>query len=302
MLPGTRPMDTRWRIERALKSCLDHAVSAPCPPRLGQAMRHAVFPGGARLRPELCVRVAEAVGDAHPALSESAAVAIELLHCASLVYDDLPCFDDAPIRRGHASVHVAHGEELAILSGNALIVLAFESIARACAAHPLLLPGLVRVVARGVGSPSGICAGQAWESDVPTDLGAYHRAKTGALFESAILAGAISGGGDPLQWTGPATRPAKPYQIAADRPAPSGRPELLGKPVGQDAVNARPSAVHELGMSGAIQRMAELCEDALARVPACEGRHELVALIRGWSMKLLPKSRQPPADAVGAVS
>ena len=70
----------------------------------------------------------------------------------------------------------------------------------------------------------------------------------------------------------------------------------------RDAVNARPSAVHELGMSGAIQRMAELCEDALARVLVCEGRHELVALIRGWSMKLLPKSRQPPADAVGAVS
>src|SRR5688572_31929514 len=76
MLPSTRVMDTRRRIERALKSCLEHAVVAPCPPRLGQAMRHAVFPGGARFRPELCLAVAGAVGDAHPALAEGAAVAI----------------------------------------------------------------------------------------------------------------------------------------------------------------------------------------------------------------------------------
>ena len=293
-------MDTRRRIDRALKSCLDHAVSAPCPPRLAHAMRHAVFPGGARFRPVLCVRVAEAVGAAHPALAESAAVAGELLHCASLVYDDLPCFDDAPIRRGRASVHAAYGEELAILSGNALIVLAFESLAKTGAAHPTLLPALLRVVARGVGSPSGICAGQAWESDAPTDLGAYHRAKTGALFESAIVAGAICGGGDPLQWTGLGSRLGEAYQVSDDLRDAYGRPELLGKPVGQDAVNARPSAVHELGIAGAVQRMSDLCDEVLARIPACDGRPDLLALIRGWSSRLLPKSRQPAATALNA--
>ena len=85
MLPSICVMDQRRRIERALKSCLDLAVAAPCPPRLAQAMRHAVFPGGARLRPELCLAVAGACGDAHPALAEAAAVSIELMHCASLV-------------------------------------------------------------------------------------------------------------------------------------------------------------------------------------------------------------------------
>jgi geranylgeranyl diphosphate synthase type II len=300
MLPTTRVMDTRRRIERALKSCLDHAVVAPCPPRLGQAMRHAVFPGGARFRPELCLAVAGAVGDAHPALAEGAAVAIELMHCASLVYDDLPCFDDAAIRRGHAAVHVAHGEELAILAGNALIVLAFEALARAGTAHPPLLPGLLRVIARGVGSPSGICAGQAWESDAPTDLGIYHRAKTGALFESAIIAGAIAGGGDPLQWSGLGYRLGEAYQVADDLRDAYGRPELLGKPVGQDAVNARPSAVHELGMTGAVAHMQRLCEECLDRVPECIGRDDIVALIRDWSNQLLPQPRPLAAAAVGA--
>ncbi len=261
-------------------------------------MRHAVFPGGARFRPELCLAVASACGDAHPALAEAAAVAIELMHCASLVYDDLPCFDDAAIRRGHPSVHVAHGEELAILAGNALIVLSFDGLARAGAAQPQLLPGLLRVVARGVGSPAGICAGQAWESDARTDLGTYHRAKTGALFESAIVAGAISGGGDPMAWSGLGYRLGEAYQVADDLRDAFGRSDLLGKPVGQDAVNARPSAVHELGLAGAVQRMQHLCDEGLARVPECEGREAILELLRDWSARLLPES--PPLASAGA--
>lgn len=263
-------------------------------------MRHAVFPGGARFRPELCLAVARACGDAHPALAEGAAVSVELMHCASLVYDDLPCFDDAAIRRGHASVHVAHGEELAILAGNALIVLAFDCLARAGAANPPLLPALLRVVARGVGSPSGICAGQAWESDAPPELAIYHRAKTGALFESAIMAGALAGGGDPMQWTGLGYRLGEAYQVADDLRDAYGRPELLGKPVGQDAVNARPSAVHELGIAGALQRIQHLCEESLDRIPACVGRDDLSALIRHWSHSLMPRA-QAHADTVAAL-
>jgi geranylgeranyl diphosphate synthase type II len=301
MLPSICVMDQRRRIERALKSCLDLAVAAPCPPRLAQAMRHAVFPGGARLRPELCLAVAGACGDAHPALAEAAAVSIELMHCASLVYDDLPCFDDAAIRRGHPSVHAAFGEELAILAGNALIVLSFDTLARAGAAHPALLPGLLRIVARGTGAPAGICAGQAWESDSRTELAIYHRAKTGALFESAILAGAISSGGDPMQWTGLGYRLGEAYQVADDLRDAYGHADLLGKPIGQDAVNARPSAVHELGMAGAIDRMRALCEESQERVPACPGRDEILDHLRGWSAQLLPQLLPAP-QALGAAS
>jgi len=294
MIPTSRPpMDPR-RLERALRSCLDHAAAPPCPPRLAQALRHAVFPGGARFRPTLCLIVADACGDEHPALTEAAAVAIELLHCASLVYDDLPCFDDADVRRGSPSVHVAYGQELAILAGNALIVQAFDSLARVTPATPNL-PALIRVIARGVGSPTGIAAGQAWESEAPTDLGSYHRAKTGALFESAIIAGALTGGGDPLQWTGLGHRLGEAYQVADDLRDAHGRPELLGKPTGQDTTHSRPSAVRELGLAGALARHAALCDEVVERLPACSGRHELVAFVRGWQTQVLPLPRAAAA-------
>lgn len=293
-------MDSRRRIDRALKSCLDQATALPCPPRLGEAMRHAVFPGGARFRPEFCLAVAGACGDVHPALTDAAAAAIELLHCASLVYDDLPCFDDAAVRRGHATVHAAFGEELAILAGNALIVLAFETLARAGGPHPHLLPGLLRVIARGVGGPSGIVAGQGWESETDLDdLGRYHRAKTGALFEAAIIAGALTGGGDPLQWTGLGYRLGEAYQIADDIRDAYGRPELLGKPVGQDRVHDRPSAVHELGLSGATIHLGDLVDQAAGRVPACTGRNDLLAHLRRWSEQLLA-APGPIAASIGS--
>ncbi|PCC69499.1 geranylgeranyl diphosphate synthase, type II [Nannocystis exedens] len=289
-------MESRRRIDRALKSCLDQATAAPCPPRLGDAMRHAVFPGGARFRPEFCLAVAEACGGAHPALADAAAAAIELLHCASLVYDDLPCFDDAAVRRGHPTVHAAFGEELAILAGNALIVLAFDALARAGGPHPHLLPGLLRVVARGVGGPSGIVAGQGWESEAGLDdLGRYHRAKTGALFEAAVIAGAMTGGGDPLQWTGLGYRLGEAYQIADDIRDAYGRPELLGKPVGQDRAHHRPSAVRELGLDGATGHLNELVDQAAGRIPACAGRNDLLAHLRRWSEQLL--AAPPPLAA-----
>ena len=90
------------RIEAALQQALSLSESPDGPPLLAAAMRHAVFPGGARIRPQLCLAVASACGDPRPGLSDAAAGAIELLHCASLVHDDLPCFDAAATRRGKA--------------------------------------------------------------------------------------------------------------------------------------------------------------------------------------------------------
>ena len=103
-------------------------------------MRHAVLPGGARVRPQLCLSVAQACGDDLPEMSDAAAAAIELIHCASLVHDDLPCFDDADLRRGKPSVHRAYGEPLAVLAGDALIVMAFEALARAAQGEPVGRP------------------------------------------------------------------------------------------------------------------------------------------------------------------
>src|SRR5215470_14101640 len=138
-------MDAVSRIERALRTAIGRADAVACPPKLAAAMRHAVFPGGARVRPRLCLAVAAACGDDDPDLSDAAAASIELLHCASLVHDDLPCFDDAITRRGRPSVHKAFGEPLAVLAGDALIVLAFQTMARA-ACSPRRLTKLIASV------------------------------------------------------------------------------------------------------------------------------------------------------------
>ena len=93
--------------EQVLEAALARAADPRCPPQLACALRHAVFPGGARVRPQLCLAVAAANGDEDRSLARGAAAAIELLHCASLVHDDLPCFDNSAQRRGRPSVHVA---------------------------------------------------------------------------------------------------------------------------------------------------------------------------------------------------
>ncbi len=121
-------MDALARIESSLADAVLSAEASGAPPRLAAAMRHAVFPKGARIRPRLTLAVAAACGDDQPRLASAAAAAIELLHCASLVHDDLPCFDDADMRRGRPSVHRAFGEPLAVLAGDALIVLAFQTV------------------------------------------------------------------------------------------------------------------------------------------------------------------------------
>ena len=88
------------RINQSLEDAMHLSYSKQGPQLLQEAMHYSVFPGGARIRPQLCLAVASACGDDDPALSNAAASAIELLHCASLVHDDLPCFDDAALRRG----------------------------------------------------------------------------------------------------------------------------------------------------------------------------------------------------------
>ena len=144
-------MDFGQRIETTLQIALCRATESECPPQLAAALRHAVFPGGARVRPRLCLAVAHACGDGEPALADSAAAAIELMHCASLVHDDLPCFDDADTRRGRPSVHKAFGQPLAVLTGDALIVASFALLGRSIPSSPARAGGLISLIAAAVG-------------------------------------------------------------------------------------------------------------------------------------------------------
>lgn len=268
-------------------------------------MRHAVFGGGGRVRPRLVLSVSKACGRGDAQVAAAAASAIEFLHCASLVHDDLPCFDDAPLRRGRATVHVEHGEPLAVLVGDALIAGAFEVLGRGCASNPMLLGPLVATVARSVGAIRGIVAGQAWESEPAPNLRLYHRAKTGALFEAAVSAGAIAGGGDPAAWLPVGSRLGEAYQIADDIMDLVGSAKALGKPVGQDHRNDRPSAARELGVGGACERLQTLCNSMFTCVPSVEGRDDFVLWAMSLCKALFPqmeqKAVQPESTAYSAV-
>jgi geranylgeranyl diphosphate synthase, type II len=277
-------------IEQALEVAVATGEAPGHPPKLALAIRHAVFPGGARIRPQLSLAVAQACGSDDMALAMAAAVSIELLHCASLVHDDLPCFDNADMRRGHPSVHKAFGENLAVLTGDALIVLAFQTLARASLQHPARLPALLGTVASGVGMPLGIVAGQAWECESKVSLADYQRAKTGALFVAATAAGAQACGADPLPWRALGDWLGEAYQVADDIRDVLADPQLLGKPVGQDVALGRPSAAIDLGLGGAIAHFEKLIDAAADSVPQCATREAMRQLVRQESERLVPRS------------
>ncbi len=298
-------METLARIEEALSAALATADAPGAPPRLAAAMRHAVFPGGARIRPQLCLAVAGACSDSDRALSDAAAAAIELLHCASLVHDDLPCFDDAPTRRGHPSVHRAFGERLAVLAGDGLIVLAFQTLGLGAARSPGRLGRVLATVAAGVGMPHGITAGQAWECEPRVALSDYQRAKTGALFAAATSVGAEASGMDGNTWRALGEWLGEAYQVADDLRDVLSDPLALGKPVGRDVALGRPSAASEQGLAGAIEHFDRLIACAIEAIPPCRGALQLRALVLKEAERLVPKSwclrvgrdSQPPRPA-----
>ena len=190
----------RQRVEDAIERILPADGTRPA--ILNEAIRYSVLSGGKRLRPVLCVTASEAVagpeGDADAALN--AAVAIEFLHSYTLIHDDLPAMDNDLIRRGQPTVHAKYGEALAILAGDALQALAFET-----ASHPTGLPlerslRIVRELAAAAG-PAGVVGGQIEDigsaGAIDSERLAYiQRHKTADLFRAALRMGAIAGGGD----------------------------------------------------------------------------------------------------------
>ena len=282
-------MDAITRIERTLSAALDRVDTSDAPPLLAAAMRHAVFPRGARIRPRLCLAVAAACGEDQPGASDGAAAAIELMHCASLIHDDLPCFDNADTRRGRPSVHRAFGEPLAVLAGDALIVLSFQAIAWGAATSPARLPALLLIIAGATGLPSGIAAGQAWECEPAVDLAQYQRAKTGALFAAATALGAAAAGAEPQPWRELGERLGEAYQVADDIADVLSGEADLGKPIGQDLALGRPNAALRLGVDGALRHLEDLAAAAAESVPPCPGAAALKALTLSEARRLLPK-------------
>lgn len=175
------------------------------PGRLVEAMRYSLLAPGKRLRPILALAAAEAVGAQPDASVRLAAASVELVHCYSLIHDDLPAMDDDDLRRGRPTSHKAFGEATAILAGDALLTLAFEWLTRAASRsrHPQRYLGAVGALARGAGM-SGMVRGQARDMlpTPPSTLEAIehlHMEKTGCLFRAALEVGAATAGATPAQ-------------------------------------------------------------------------------------------------------
>jgi len=190
------------QIDRALEARFQDAAGLP--PRLRDAMRHLLFPGGKRLRPVFALAAAEAVGG-RAAVAMPIAVAVELVHTYSLIHDDLPCMDDDVLRRGRPTVHIAYDEATAVLAGDALLAEAFAALTASAAEGAEAEAALfaVRTLAEAAGA-AGLVGGQVddllFSSESETQgtdhvrLASIHSRKTAALFQAAILGGAALAG------------------------------------------------------------------------------------------------------------
>jgi len=183
-------------IEAALEKLLP-AESAP-PASIHRAMRYSVFAGGKRIRPILCYESAKLFGpDAEAAIPVGCA--IEFIHTYSLVHDDLPALDNDDLRRGKATNHKVFGEAMAILAGDALLTLAFQTLANSLI-EPARRVRVISEIAAAAGTVNGMVGGQVADLEAekkPADatmLEYIHRSKTAALICGSIVAGALAGG------------------------------------------------------------------------------------------------------------
>lgn len=249
-------------FERALANSLAHTGM---PPHLRAASEHAVFGGGARLRPHLLMAVHAACQSAGPGDTMAAAICLELLHCASLVHDDLPCFDNAMLRRGQPTVHRRFGEAVATLTGDGLIVAAFASLAHAT--------GLSGPVAQEIaGAARRLVCGQAQECEPEVNIEAYHAAKTGALFEAATVCGALLAGHDGEAWRPLGHALGAAYQLADDLADSR-----------EDAAHCR----HQPNAAGAsMPPLASLMRRARSSVPLCNNMAPLTGWFAHWEARL----------------
>jgi geranylgeranyl diphosphate synthase type II len=175
-----------------------------------------------------------------------------------------------------------------VLSGDALIVLAFQVMAAVVPQRPERAAALLATVASSVGLPRGIVAGQAWECESRVSLVEYQREKTGSLFEAAAVAGAQAAGAPTAPWRLFGELLGEAYQVADDIRDVAADPVLIGKPVGRDVALARPSSARELGLEGAVRHFEQLVRQVVAAIPECRGAEALRDLVAHEADRLVP--------------
>jgi geranylgeranyl diphosphate synthase type II len=260
------------------------------PPSIHRAMRYSVQAGGKRVRPILCLESARIFStDVTPALP--VACALEFIHTYSLIHDDLPALDNDDLRRGKPTCHKKFGEATAILAGDALLTLAFETLANA----PIESARRVAIlshVAASAGTVNGMVGGQVADLEAegrtigPSELEYIHQSKTAALIRATVMAGAISGGADEdnvsrLKRFGEAIGWA--FQVVDDILDVEESSAALGKTAGKDVAQKKATYPAFYGLERSHKFADELESRAMAELepygPRAARLRELAELI-----------------------
>lgn len=265
--PSAAPRSDRLleQVEASLERCLECHPDAP--PRLLEACRHAVLGGGKRMRPRLCVLSAEAAGGTLAA-ALPAACAVELVHCFSLVHDDLPALDDDDLRRGRPTVHRAFGEATAILAGDYLLGIALETLLRSGPRGGDLAAELSAATNRMIIGQVWDTLGDTGEALSPAaQLRRIHGDKTGALITAACRLGGIAAGADPgrlASLTAFGTAIGQMFQAVDDLLDETQSSEHLGKTAGKDLKAGKLTYPLVHGQSGTREAIRHLHVEAVA--------------------------------------
>lgn len=280
------------QVEAAMENLVPACAGEPLAEMM-KAMRYSLFAGGKRLRPVLLTAAVDAVGK-DGRLYLHAACALEMIHTYSLIHDDLPAMDDDDYRRGLLTNHKVFGEGMAILAGDGLLTLAFETLLSQPDAPPATLNRVAREVAVAAG-PSGMVGGQAIDllsaGKLPTPeiMALMHRLKTGALFRASIRAGALLAEANEAELDS-LTRFAEnfglAFQITDDILDVTGTTAVLGKPVGSDERNQKATYVAVYSLPEA-QKMAQQAVAEAVKALECFG--DRAGVLRSLSEYLLTR-------------
>jgi len=256
--------------DRALEELIPSAETVPA--SIHGAMRHSIFAGGKRLRPVLAMQAAATIAGKLPTGIERLGAALEMLHTYSLIHDDLPALDNDDLRRGKPICHVAFGEAIAILAGDALQTRAFEVLAGLDTA-PAATVQIIGLIANAVGTVDGMIGGQVLDLEsehlnpTPELVEAIHRAKTGALIRVSVVAGGIFGGAnadDVSRLDVFGRKAGLAFQIVDDVLDLTVDSARLGKTAGKDAATEKATWPAVYGIEQSRSDAAQLIDEAFA--------------------------------------
>jgi geranylgeranyl diphosphate synthase, type II len=256
--------------DRALEALIPSPGTVPA--SIHGAMRHSTFAGGKRLRPVLAMQAGVTIAGSLPQGIERLGAALEMLHTYSLIHDDLPALDNDDLRRGQPTCHVAFGEAIAILAGDALQTRAFEVLA-GLDSQPAATVQIIALIANAVGTVDGMIGGQVLDIEsegrkpTPELVEAIHRAKTGALIRVSVVAGGVYAGAnadDVARLDRFGRKAGLAFQIVDDVLDITVDSAQLGKTAGKDQATEKATWPAVYGVEQSRRDSALLIEEAFA--------------------------------------